>query len=162
MGRRLPLLIMLLLTTAIAACAPERGPASEAVTSRLPSLPLTTLDGRTEPLDALLGGQPVLVSLWATWCDACMGELDALNRLAERGQRVLGIAVGEPRDTVAAFAAKHGLRYPLVVDEAFALADTLGERRVPATLVVDKAGRVVFRGGALDERALEALRSALR
>jgi hypothetical protein len=32
---------------------------------------------------------------------------------------------------------------------------------VPTTLVVDRAGHVVYSGGALDERALAAFRTAL-
>ena len=41
------------------------------------------------------------------------------------------------------------------------LADALGQRRVPATLVVDRSGRVVYRGEALDEGSLAAFRKAL-
>jgi hypothetical protein len=46
------------------------------------------------------------------------------------------------------------------VDPNFALADALGERRVPATLVVDRSGHIVYRGGALDGAGLAALRRA--
>jgi hypothetical protein len=52
----------------------------------------------------------------------------------------------------------HQLAYVTLVDERFALTDALGERRVPTTLVVDGSGRIVYRGGALDEAALSALR----
>jgi len=115
-------------------------------------------------LDAARAGRPALVSLWATWCEACATEFDALNRLdavaRERHAVVVGIAVGEDASKVAAFVRAHGLRYAQLVDEDFALADALGARRVPTTLVLDHTGRVVFRGSALDARALAALTAA--
>jgi peroxiredoxin len=106
------------------------------------------------------------VSLWATWCDGCEHELDALNRLdastaSGSDAVVIGVAVGEPRETVAAFVRRHGMRYTQLVDEEFRFADSVGERRVPATLVLDREGRIVFRGDALDARGLEALRDAV-
>jgi peroxiredoxin len=124
-----------------------------------------TLDGRATQLAATLAGRPALVSLWATWCEACAGEFDALERLSSRasqhGAVVVAVAVGEPRDKVAAFVAAHKLGYAQLVDEQFRLADGLGQKRVPATLVIDRDGRVVFTGGALDSPALAALERAV-
>jgi peroxiredoxin len=126
---------------------------------------LTTLDGRPTRLQAALGGRPALVSLWATWCSACTGELDALSRLTPqagaRGGVVLGVAVGEPRKRVAEFVEARRLPYDQLVDEQFLLVDAIGQKRVPTTLIVDRGGRVVFTGGALDEPALAALHAAL-
>jgi hypothetical protein len=49
-----------------------------------------------------------------------------------------------------------------LVDESFVFADALGgQRRLPATLVVDRRGRVIFRGDALDSKSLDAFRKAL-
>lgn len=106
------------------------------------------------------------MSLWATWCEACSREIPALERLhslarARGDALVVGVAVGQPREQVAAFIRDRGLQFPQLVDETFQLADALGERRVPCTLVIDRAGRVVFRGGALDAAGLAAFRNAL-
>lgn len=132
----------------------------------LPPAPLLTLDGAPADLGAAIQGRAAVVSLWATWCDACLEEAGALRRLdaqaTARGDAVVvGIAVGEPHATVAAFAREHDLGYARFVDEDFHLADALGQRRLPATLVVDCQGRIVYRGGALDSAALAAFRSAL-
>jgi peroxiredoxin len=131
----------------------------------LPAALLVDLDNRATRLDAEAGGRPALVSFWATWCDACMAEVGALNRLHDRAQAtggvVIGVAVGEPREKAAAFARERGLRYPQLVDEKLQLADALGQKRLPATIVLDRQGRVVFVGGALDEAALAAFRAAL-
>ncbi len=161
MRHRLPLLIVLVLASGCASVAESSAPPR-----LLPAESLLTMDGAPADLVAIVNGRPAVISLWATWCDACSAEIGALNRLDEqtdsRGDAVVvGIAVGEPRAKVAAFAHERGLKYARLVDEDFRLADVLGERRVPATLVVDRAGRIIYRGGALDAAGLAAFRSVL-
>jgi thiol-disulfide isomerase/thioredoxin len=138
------------------------GPVAPAV---LPEVAVRSLDDQPVRLEAAAAGKPALVSFWATWCDACIAEMDALNRLDERarssGGMVIGVAVGETREKAAAFARQRGLRYAQLVDEKLALADALGQKRLPATLVLDRQGKVVFTGGTLDERALAAFRDAM-
>jgi peroxiredoxin len=150
----------------LAGCAAAPPPVQHVETLGVAAtLPLVTPDGQTTNLGEALGGRVALVSLWATWCESCRDELAALSRLAaragDRGALVLGVAVGERRDTVAAFVAAHALPYRTLVDEDFHFADTLGQRRVPTTLVVDRTGQIRFIGGALDEQALSALRHTL-
>jgi cytochrome c biogenesis protein CcmG/thiol:disulfide interchange protein DsbE len=138
----------------------------DATSGALPPVPVATLAGEPAHLAALTEGRVALVSLWATWCDACDKEMDALNRLHEstaagRDAVVIGVAVGEDRAKVAAFTRQRGLRYAQLVDEHYAFADALGQRRLPATLVVDRHGRIVYRGEALDARGLDAFRRAI-
>jgi peroxiredoxin len=105
------------------------------------------------------------VTLWATWCEACEKEIDALNRLQARTEGrdlvIIGVAVGDGRAAVADFAQRRGLRYVNFVDEDFHFVDALGERTVPATLILDRQGRIVFRGKALDGASLAALQRTL-
>jgi peroxiredoxin len=127
---------------------------------------LVTLDGAATDLRSVVHGRVAVVSFWATWCDACVDEIASLERLHSQARArddavVVGVAVGEPRETVAEFARKRRLDYEQLVDERFLLADALGQQRVPATLVVDRAGHIVFRGGALDPAGLAAFRGAL-
>jgi len=166
MVNRLPLLIGLVLFVGLAACGapPAASPAVAAAPSSLPSVTLATLTGDHVEVASVARGRVALVSLWATWCDACEKEMDALNRLdAKTGTDavVIGIAVGEQREKVADFARRRGLRYVQLVDSEFAFADAIGQRRLPATLVVDRQGRIVFRGEAIDGAGLEALRRAI-
>jgi peroxiredoxin len=123
------------------------------------------LDGGSTALPTFLHGRPALLSFWATWCDACADEVPSLNRLwAETRTHgdavVVGIAVGDERDRVVEFTRRHAITYPELVDGEFHLVDALGERRVPTTLVVDRAGRIVFRGHELDAASLQAFRCA--
>lgn len=124
---------------------------------------LKTLGGESTDLSRIAKGRVTLVALWATWCDACKREIPALRRLdahtkARGDSAVVAVAVGDTKEDVASFAKEHGLAYEQLVDEDYALADLLGERRVPTTLVLDREGRIVYRGSALDGDALAALR----
>lgn len=168
MRHRLSILIPLALAASSCAASTRSastGPAAPAATT-VPAIELATLDGGRADVARVAGGRVALVTIWATWCDSCQKEMDALNRLhatTAQGQDavVIGVDVGEEPGAVAAFARSHGLRYAQLVDTEFAFADALGQRHVPATLVVDRQGRIVFRGDALDERSLEALRQAI-
>lgn len=158
-------LLIALGTLAVAACSRSALPTMNVPVS-LPSTPLVTLDGTATDLSSVLRGRVAVVSFWATWCDACIGEIRALERLqTQAGARgdavVVGVAVGERRETVAAFTQGRGVAYAQLVDEDFRLADALGQERVPTTLVIDRSGRIVFRGGALNPAVLAAFRSAL-
>jgi peroxiredoxin len=146
-----------------AGCAAPQRPVT--TVAQVPEVELTTLDGKPMRVSQALGGKIGVVSLWATWCEACRDELEALSRLSQRagtrGAVVLAVSVGEKRALVESFVRSHTLPYAQLVDEDYKLADALGARRVPATLVVDRDGRIVFSGGALDAEALAALRNAL-
>lgn len=148
---------------ALVACAAPRALAPPP--PMLASVELLTLDGKATAIREALGGRPALVSLWATWCEACASEFEPLARLSGRaaslGGFVVAVAVGEPLAKVAEFVKSHQLAYPQLVDEQFHFADSLGQKRVPATLVIDREGRVVHVGGALDETALSALERAI-
>jgi cytochrome c biogenesis protein CcmG/thiol:disulfide interchange protein DsbE len=181
MGNRLSLLIRLspgFLPFFAFACggagvASERGEPAPAVTpsartpeapATVPGVTLVTLAGERVEVARVAAGRVALVSLWATWCEACEHEMDALNRLDAKtgsGAVVIGVAVGEEPAKVADFARRRGLRYLQLVDPDFAFADAIGQRHIPATLVVDREGRIVYRGEALDFAGLDALKRAI-
>ena len=117
--------------------------------------------GQETTLRAALAGRPALVSLWAPWCAPCLREQPALERLARAaeacGGRVVAVGVGETPETVADFARSRGITFQQLADERFTLADALGRRRIPATVVLDRSARIVFTGEALDPAATAAL-----
>jgi peroxiredoxin len=131
----------------------------------LDGIEVEQLDGARVPFDSERKQRPALVALWATWCDRCATEFGALGRLApkavEQGAYVVAISEGEARDAVGAFVRARDLRYPQLVDGGFAVADAIGARNLPTTLVLDRHGVVVYRGAALDKNALIALDKAI-
>jgi peroxiredoxin len=153
-----------MLVASCGASAPP--PVSQAPISTLSHQGVVTLEGERTELGHVTEGRVALVSLWATWCEACTKEVDAMNRLAKKtadrhDALVVGVAVGESPSSVDAFVRRHGMTYLQLVDEDFSLADALGQRNVPATLVIDRRGRVVYRGDVLDSAGLSAFRKAL-
>jgi thiol-disulfide isomerase/thioredoxin len=166
MRHRIPVLIALAAVLAPGcAAAPRPRPPQPLQAASLPPARLVTLDGTPTDLGAAIHGRAALVTFWATWCDTCLGEIEGLKRLdAQTAGRsdalVVGVAVGEEPATVAAFARAWHMAFLQLVDEDFLLVDALGQRRVPATLVVDRAGQIVYRGDALDAAGLAAFRNA--
>lgn len=82
-------------------------------------------DGRTVDLGAVLAGAPVLVNVWATWCQPCQQELPALNAYAaEPGAvRVIGVQVQSPEKDGLDLLASLGVHLPTVYDATGAFAD---------------------------------------
>lgn len=150
---------LILTLVGLSACAQ---PAVTARPATLPQASLRALDASGQDLGAALAGRPALLSLWATWCEACQKERPDLDKLdawsKSHGGVVVGVAVGESVEKVKTFATEHRMPYAILVDEDFRLADALGEKRVPATLVIDKTGHIVHTGGALDERSADVFR----
>lgn len=139
------------------------GAAKNLAGTTLPDVEVKTLAGATTRLQAELGGRPALVSFWASWCEACMDEVPALNKLSAASRSdgvVVGVAVGDSMEKARAIVADKALAYPNLVDPEFKLADALGQRNVPFTMVLDREGRVVFSGGKLDEAAVSAFERA--
>jgi len=130
----------------------------------LPPMALTRSDGRAESLQGALGGSVAVIDLWATWCTACEAERPKLERLhAAYGSqvRVIGLNVGESAGVVNAYLSENRVSYPIYLDPDFRLADLLGEKRLPAILVVDASGRIVHRSPRLDPETLSTIKARL-
>lgn len=126
---------------------PELSP-SEPVTGGLPAITLACLGGDTlVPLAALRG--PMLINLWAQWCEPCRQEAPHLAALsvARPELAVLGIDYTDPRPELAIeFAQLAGWTYPHLTDPERALAaGGLAVPGIPMTLLLDAEGVIVAR-----------------
>jgi thiol-disulfide isomerase/thioredoxin len=98
-------------------------------------------------------GRPVVLTLWATWCEPCVNEFPALAALARERKDVafLSVSIDEPenRKTLEAFVAERRPPFPVYTrtpgpDQAFIDGvDREWSGVVPATLVYDREGRRV-------------------
>ena len=123
----------------------------------LPALANTEPGARVELALPDLAGQPrrlsewhgqiLLVNFWATWCSPCLEELPSLESvqqsLADEGLAVIGVSVDSTSpERIARYLETAGASFVSLHDEDGALAQRLGVRVYPTTLVLDRDGRL--------------------
>lgn len=116
---------------------------------RLPArdFSLPSQDGSVVRLSDLRG-KVVVLDFWATWCEPCRKALPVVSRLhrewSSKGVVVLGID-DEPASVVRAFAARHGLGYPTLIDRGRRIHNLFGVEGIPAAIVIGRDGALVER-----------------
>lgn len=94
-----------------------------------------------------LRGHPVVVNLWASWCDPCRYELPFFQRQAlKHGARVafLGVNSNDNRADARELAARYPMPYPSIEDRRLAIAGDYGAPGLPATAFYDARGKRVL------------------
>jgi peroxiredoxin len=92
-------------------------------------------------------GQVVVVNFWGSWCAPCRAEADDLENTyqATKGSGVtfVGINVQDSRDKAVAFEEGR-VTYPSIFDPGsrLALAMDIPPNTIPATVVLDREGRI--------------------
>ncbi len=106
-------------------------------------------------------GRPVLINFWTTWCPPCRAEMPDIEKVYQKYKDkslvVLGISVGEDRETVAKYLEKGGFSWIFLVDQ---IGETFTMRyrgaAFPSSFFVDKDGIIQDVSiGALNEKGLE-------
>lgn len=138
--------------------------------SAAPALVAKTLDGDDTTLSSLLG-EPVLLNLWATWCEPCRAELDELKTLHERhdkqGLVVLAVSVDRQQtpEQILKFVERRKLPFTVWHDRQDAASDAFVVSTLPASFVINREGIVTFaRTGAItatDKPLNDALQQVL-
>ena len=136
------------------------------VAAPLPDVIVTTLGGEVVNL-ADLGGRPLLINFWATWCPPCREEMPALERVerkwAERGAAVIVINFEEDEATIRRYLAENGLSLRVFQDSSGEVAQKLDITYLPTTLFVDGTGVIRSRNeSVLSQGQMEAGLRALR
>jgi cytochrome c biogenesis protein CcmG, thiol:disulfide interchange protein DsbE len=96
---------------------------------------------------AELKGTPVVVNLWASWCDPCRREMPLLETISKRYEGevvVLGVDVRDAPQNAIDFVKEIGVSYPLVRDPDLVLAEPLTgepEPGLPQTFFIDERWR---------------------
>lgn len=107
---------------------------------------LQSLDGRETSLSAF-EGKVLFVNLWATWCGPCVVEMPGIQRLYEQfpQEDVAFLLVSdEPPGVVEEFVDEKGWKLPLYVSDD-ERPSAFESRGIPATFILDRTGRIVFR-----------------
>lgn len=116
---------------------------------QLPPVTLKRLDGTTTSL-AALRGKPAIVTIWATWCTACLHEMPGLHAMARewgpKGLRVVPLSIDQGDDAaekVTHYLTRRKLTgFDVLLDEGQLISSIIGLQATPTTLILDKHGRV--------------------
>ena len=111
---------------------------------------LPDLDGKPVKLSDYRG-KVVLVNFWATWCPPCRREMPSMERLAQRLKEqpfvILAVNQQEEADQVFAFTGQldPAPTFPILFDHDSRVSHAWNVLGLPASFIVDKQGRVVYR-----------------
>jgi peroxiredoxin len=94
-------------------------------------------------------GKVVLLNFWATWCEPCLEEMPAMERLAQayrdRGLVVLALSADrEGPSVVRPFLKRHALTFPVGLDADQAVARLYRVWALPSTFILDRTGSRLF------------------
>jgi thiol-disulfide isomerase/thioredoxin len=144
--------------------APAAAPKAAAASSKLkvgdaaPALSIAEwLKG--EPVKGFEPGKVYVVEFWATWCGPCIAGMPHLSALQkefkDKGVTIIGVAsegFGDTLEPVKAMVKEKGdtMGYTVAWDMGTATNDAFmkasGQRGIPCSFVVDKAGKIAFIG----------------
>ncbi|MBF4623136.1 TlpA disulfide reductase family protein [Clavibacter sp. VKM Ac-2872] len=126
-----------------------------------------TLSDGTETTSADYRGSVTVLNFWYAECPPCRLEAKDLQAASEEhaadGVKFLGVNTRDQRPNVDSFDRTYGITYPSVLDVEdtsmqLAFAGTIAPNAVPATLVLDRQGRVASRVlGKIDPGVLRTL-----
>jgi peroxiredoxin len=132
-------------------------------------LPLTLVDPLSGEQVEITAGAPVLhVVFFATWCPACVDELDRLADLQARweqsGYRLFLVAVATRQDPerLSRFAAERRPPGRLLHDAEGRAQAAFRAGSLPAHFLLDQRGAVFADGSALDGALVNELEQFLR
>lgn len=106
-------------------------------------------------------GRPVVVNLWASWCEPCQSEFPSFQKASVRFGRQVAFLGVDSRDTgssAAAFLRRFPVTYPSYADPRQSIGGTLqAVGAIPQTVYISPAGRQVYThaGPYLSATALE-------
>jgi cytochrome oxidase Cu insertion factor (SCO1/SenC/PrrC family) len=145
------------------AIAGPQGPGPTTSGGKAPSFTLATTEGGKLSL-ADLGGKPLVINFWASYCPPCKAEMPLLQQGvgAQPGVRLVLINEGDGVQSARAFLSAAGIRQQSLLDADLAAGRAYGVTALPLTVFVKADGTIAGRHvGQLDERVLSAELSIL-
>ena len=94
-----------------------------------------------------LRGKPLIINVWASWCDPCRAEMGSLNYLFKRygGKQfnIIGISTDDDSNAALNFLMRLGIGFANYADNKLMMENMLGADRIPLTLLIDAKGKVL-------------------
>lgn len=129
-----------------AGAAMAAAPGEVPVGSALRDAQLATFSGGFKPLSEMRG-TPLIINVWASWCEPCRNEMGSLDRLMRRfgGKKfnVIGISTDDDFYAAGAFVVQQKLSFRNFHDRNLQMENMLGAKMIPLTVLVDAKGRVL-------------------
>ncbi len=93
----------------------------------------------------LADGKPRLLNVFASWCLPCAVEAPQLATLQAEGVDIVGVAIRDRPEDVAAFLARHGNPFTRIgADDRSEVQFGIGSSGVPETFVIDGQGTIRY------------------
>lgn len=111
-----------------------------------PDFTLEDLEGNVVSLSDFRG-KGVMINFWATNCPPCREEMPAIERqyqqFKDQGIEVLAVNIAESHLVASRFAQRHGLTFPILLDQDRSVTQRYGVIPIPTSFFIDKDGIVV-------------------
>jgi peroxiredoxin len=92
-------------------------------------------------------GKMILLNFMATWCPECLASIPYLKAVHteyyKKGLIMININIQETEGKVAAYAKKHNLPYPTVLDPDGTISKGYGVVGIPVKILIDRQGRII-------------------
>ncbi len=114
-----------------------------------PNFSLENIDGKKISLRQYRG-MIVFLNFWATWCGPCKEEMPSMEALHQKfkGDQFIFFAISvdyEEKKKVKEFIDKHRYTFPVLTDPKGLTLDLYKVKGIPATILIDKKGRIIGR-----------------
>jgi len=146
-------LVTVAFAAAVAACSPGK---TQAETTPAPDFVIKDLQGTSFSL-ASYKGKVLVLNFWATWCPPCRKEIpdfiEAYREFKDKGLEILGVSVDETTaEALLEWTKKTGINYPIALATPEILRDYEPGEYIPATIIVDRSGRIRYRQSSLMDK----------
>jgi thiol-disulfide isomerase/thioredoxin len=135
----------------------------------MPTLGGTTLQGK--PLSLSYAGHVTVINVWASWCVPCREEApdfaEASQTYESKGVQFVGINFEDNDAAAIAYDSQFHISYPSLQDPdetlVLRLKQIIPATSVPATVIVDSAGKVAVRalGGTTEPQLIKEIQYTL-
>lgn len=139
------ILLIAIITCSLSVLAQEK-------MNAFPSVNIKNIEGKTINTDKFEnGGNPIVVSFWATWCKPCAKELDAISEIYdewqdETGVKVIAISIDDARNAAKVGPYANGKDWPfdIYLDANSDLKRALNVNAIPHTFLLNAKKEIVW------------------
>jgi peroxiredoxin len=113
-----------------------------------PAFSIKKPDGSSVTLDSL-AGKVVLIDFWATWCPACVKDLDYIQSIAEEADKdrfvLLGVSDDSNEETWKRYQSENRMIGIQIRDTDHSIADLFHVGAIPTYVILDANGIIQLR-----------------